>query len=337
MKKIITLSFAFLCFYQVTQACLNEYRVNSRGQVNDIYRGLPIFYRSFDLEFSRAYLKRFDLSKKETISYKHLSDAAVHLTRLGKYPQALELLQWLNKKFPNQYKIVANLGTLYEINGQLDSAYFYINQGMKLNAKSHYGSEWVHLSILKAKKAVKANPSWILYNNVLNLTSLRDTVAEHDYDKLNIFLTRIQHIVYQLEERIPFSKTPDVILANVLREVGDLLALHISIADASVAYEIGLHYDPKDQLRFKNRLAKLAESLKKHKTNPAESGYHFPDKSKYRKVNRKYLPAITTSQKIWKMLETNQGAFWFFLILSGIVGIFFIAYKTKKKGKLEDL
>jgi len=338
MKRIIILLGVFYFSYtHFTIACVNTYTVNLRGQANSMYLGLPIFYRAFDLEFSRDYLKRFDLSQRENISYKYLSDATVHLTRLGKYTQALDLLQWLNHKYPNKYKIVANLGTLYEINGQLDSAYLYIQKGMQLNAKSHYGSEWVHLSILKAKKAMKANSSWILYNNVLNMTHLRDTIAATDYDKLNIALTRIQHIVYQMEERIPFSKTPDVIVANVMREVGDLLALHASIGDAHLAYQIAQYYDPADQLRLQKRLMRLKPLLKKYDTDIPSLATHFPDEQHFFKLDRQALPTITTLQKVRKIWDANIGAVLFFLIIAGIAGVYFLFFRNRNKEKIEKL
>ncbi|OJJ18627.1 hypothetical protein BKI52_23750 [marine bacterium AO1-C] len=338
MKRVIILCCAcFLGYFNTSIGCENAYTVNLRGQYHAMYLGLPVFYRAFDLEFSRDYLRRFDLSQRENISYQHLSDAAVHLTRLGKYAKALDLLQWLNKKYPNKYKIVANLGTLYEINGQLDSAYYYIQKGMQLNAKSHYGSEWVHLSILKAKKAYQADPSWVLYNNVLNMTHLRDTIAEKDRDKLNIALTRIQHMVYQMEERIPFSKTPDVIVANVMREVGDLLALHASIGDAHLAYQIAQYYDPKDQLRLKNRLAKLKPLLKKYGAPLPSLAEHFPDEKHFFKLDRQSLPAVTTMQKVQKILEANVGVILFFLILAGIAGVYFLFFRNRNKAKIEKL
>lgn len=52
--------------------------------------------------------------------------------KLGKADVALEILKELNYHYPNEYKIVANLGTAYELNAELDSALKYIKKGIKL-------------------------------------------------------------------------------------------------------------------------------------------------------------------------------------------------------------
>jgi hypothetical protein len=39
----------------------------------------------------------------------------------------------LYSEHPDEYIIVANLGTIYELNSELDSAYFYIQKSIEIN------------------------------------------------------------------------------------------------------------------------------------------------------------------------------------------------------------
>tara|TARA_B110000046_G_C13024495_1_gene413104 strand:+ start:2444 stop:2677 length:234 start_codon:yes stop_codon:yes gene_type:complete len=61
-----------------------------------------------------------------------LSDYAVYLMKAGRVDESLAILKELNKNLPQEYQIAANLGTAYELNGELDSALFYINAESKL-------------------------------------------------------------------------------------------------------------------------------------------------------------------------------------------------------------
>lgn len=308
----------FIC--QTGNTCLNAYNINLRGQVADIYAGLPVFYRSFDKAFSRDFVSHYDLSKKESIHYEDLSDVAIHLARLGKYKKALELLIPLNKKYPNHYKIVANLGTLYELNGNIEQAYFYIKEGIRLNPESHAGSEWVHLAILQAKKQMRQNPGWILNHQVLRL-NLTDTVSQFS-EKHEAVLQKIRQISYQMEERIPFSPQPDLIVANIMNELGQLLATHISVVNAWTAYKIAEHYDPKNQLGIKGKAKKLLPLFKKYKTEIPNLAGHFPPQNKFWKVKRKKVNKVLSN--------TSKEPPWLVWLGVGLVFTIVISWVFKK-------
>lgn len=265
-------------------ACLNEYNVNARGQIYEMYEGLPIFYRSFDLAYSKEIVSRTDLTDGDNIDFKEFSDVGIHLARLGKYEQALDIFIWLNEKHKDEYRIVSNLGTLYELNGQVDSAYKYIEKGLKLNPDSHLGSEWVHLSILKAKKHIEEDSDWLLKNKVLNL-NLTDTIGLYTeaHDKVMLTIWQISH---QLEERIPFTPDSDLLLANVLLELGELLEIHVSIENAYVAYKMAAHYDRENKLGAKEKIKNIMPMFEKHGFNESVFEAHFPHESAYPEENK---------------------------------------------------
>lgn len=314
-------------FFAPASACLNEYNVNLRGETFEIYEGLPVFYRSFDKNYSSEFVKSVNLAHRDTIHFKKLSDVVVHLTKLGRFDEALGLAKWLNHKHPNEYQVVSNLGTLYEITGNLDSAYFYIHKGLKLNPDSHDGSEWVHLAILKAKKNIQQDPGWLLNNKVLNV-NVTDTVETYSDQQIAI-MDSIWQISFQMKERIPFTPDKDLLMASVMIELGEMLELHISIENAYVAYKIAEQYDPENILGAKRKIELLLPLFKKYGFKESVFQDHFPPESEYLKRKK------SGSDKV---LNDNKSAFswsWIYT-LTGIVSVLvilviFIAIRNRRK------
>lgn len=309
-------------------ACLNEYNVNARGQVYERYEGLPIFYRTFDLAHSQKIVDQIDLADTDDIDFKDFSDVGVHLARLGKYKEALDIFIWLNDKHKDEYRIVSNLGTLYELNGQIDSAYKYIEKGLKLNPDSHMGSEWVHLSILEAKKNIEKDGDWLLKNQVLNL-NLTDTVGLYTkaHDKIMLAIWQIGH---QLEERVPFTPDSDLLLANVLLELGELLEIHVSIENAYVAYKMAAHYDKENKLGAKEKIENLMPLFEKYGFKKSVFEEHFPPKGAYLQEKKDARQHEEFSQK---PEDEPIGTLYYFVAAACIVVLFgLVLFILKKRG-----
>ena len=274
---LLLLSFIIQSFGCLNEG--NEYNVNLRGQTFEEYQGFPVFYRSFDIEYSQNFISTIDLKYMDTINPILLADYAVHLTKLRKYKEALNLLEWLNEEYPDEYQITTNLGTLYELNGNVTLAQKFIKKGIELNQESHNGSEWFHVAVLAAKKKIETDPDWLLTNNVLNL-NLTDTVEAYSDSQYDI-LYKIWDIEYQLKERIPFTPDKDLLIANILNELGDMLKLHVSIKNAYVAYRMALEYDPEDRYQIKAKLEDLLPTFKKFEFKESVFLEHFPPKEEY--------------------------------------------------------
>ncbi|MGD9563231.1 MAG: tetratricopeptide repeat protein [Pyrinomonadaceae bacterium] len=154
---------------------------------------------------------------------------AVVLIHLGRTKEALELLKKIEKKKPGSYYVAANLGTAYELLGDNKKAYTWIAEGMKRNPDSHFGTEWLHLKILKAKQAIENDPQWMDKNSVLGI----------DWKLINGDLSRVQisddrkvvhdaeavrkAIEYQLHERTEFVKPTDPTVASLLYDLSHLV------------------------------------------------------------------------------------------------------------------
>jgi tetratricopeptide (TPR) repeat protein len=259
LKKIFFLSALFL---QTTSliACLNEHHVDKQGR--EMYDTLLRYY---NLTHSRFYKNhnRVEIEQKiamllaekpvkELEILSNRNNLAVNYIKLGKLDEAENLLNGLLEKFPEEYSVIINLGTLYELRGENKKALKYIKKAMAINPASHAASEWFHVRILEFK--LRGLPvSEIRKEDILKLHLLkadRELIAGH--------------INYQLEERIPFTPAPDPLMAKVLQEFGDFLADSLSISGAYVIYEIGMDYDKANLYKMKEKREALIPYFTKY-------------------------------------------------------------------------
>jgi tetratricopeptide (TPR) repeat protein len=248
MKRILLVCFTFL-YLNTTYACLNYYYgIDRQGHLHETSDFSKGFHANFDRKTTITLLKKLEDKLEKQHHYMLLSDYAVGLMKLGKYKEAQVILQELYNYYPEDYKIAANLGTAYELNGDPASALTYIRRGIGLNPDEHEGSEWVHVQILETKLALQKDPSYLQSHTVLEL----DPEKEKNEDVC-------RHISIQVRERFPFSPGPDPIMADLLTDLGDCYANLYSVEYARAVYEIAREYygDKSPQL-----LAKITEMKK---------------------------------------------------------------------------
>jgi len=233
MKKFL---FLFLLIFNIpaSHACLNYYySIDNSGHFHDgeeleLRKAFNTNFNTVRLEKS---LKQLQAKLKTSKDYKVLSDYAVVLLKAGKTAVALDILEQLSLKHPDDYQIAANLGTAYELSGNNEKALEYIKRGIELNPNSHGGSEWVHVKLLEVKLKLAKNPAYLDSMTVLNLT---------DKQKKDVKVR--DQLMIQLRERFPFCKGPDPIMASLFIDLGDCYANTASIEFAKAAYEIAKHY-----------------------------------------------------------------------------------------------
>ncbi len=233
--------FIFLVFVMSffnAKACLNYYysidkngHLHSIGNSEHLTLNLSHFNKNFNKEKQVSSLHKHEKKLASTHSYKNLSDYSVTLLKLGKNKEALQLLIELYKYFPKEYNILANLGTAYELNNKADSALKYINIGLKLNPSGHEKSEWVHIKILETKLNLQKDNFYLQKNSVLQLS---------EKQKLDTLIRK--QIKIQVQERFPFSPSPDPIMASIFVDLGDCFANTYSIEYARVLYQIASEY-----------------------------------------------------------------------------------------------
>lgn len=235
MKKIIFILILCFAFSVSSNACLNYYytldkegHLHSAGEGTDLLRP---FNKNFNTELIVSKMVKLETKMKLEHSYMLLSDYSVSLLKLGKTKEALEILDELYFHYPNEYKIASNLGTAYELNGQVDSALKYIKRGLQLNPNDHGGSEWIHVRILETKLNLAKDSVWLKTHTVLQLSEKQktDTLVQ-------------KQILIQVQERFPFCKGQDPIMASLFEDMGDISANLNSIEYAKVFYQIAKEY-----------------------------------------------------------------------------------------------
>jgi tetratricopeptide (TPR) repeat protein len=272
MKNLLAILFLCFAFALPSTACLNYYytldeegHLHFAGEDEDL---LKPFHKNFKQEFIVSKMEKLETKMKKDHSYMLLSDYAVCLMKLGKTKEALEILVELSANYPNEYKIASNLGTAYELNGEVDSALKYIRRGLQLNPNDHAGSEWVHVKILETKKKLVADSTWLKTRTVLGLSEKQkqDSVVQ-------------KQILIQLQERFPFSPGPDAIMASLFVDLGDISANRNSIEYAKVFYQIAKEY-------YGDRSKALADKVKEMQKLSDKYAAIRPERKRYTEKER---------------------------------------------------
>jgi tetratricopeptide (TPR) repeat protein len=208
-----------------------------------------------------------DEIKKGFNIFQDENDRALTFMRVGEYKKALEILQRLEKEKPDEYNIVANLGTLYELTGENEKALAYIKKAVKLDDQSHHGSEWFHIQVLEAKLSGKNNDWWQTHR-VLDLSSPGKEPE-----------TMMSDITYQLKERIPFTPKPDIMMASILDQSGDYFKDHSKEQHAWILYKIAAMYDKDSSFPHRAKLLTLEDHFAKNNTRIPDLSWHYMKKS----------------------------------------------------------
>ena len=276
MYKFLFLFIVVLCSFG-SIACINEYEhahehehyyggfddadiIPNVEQIrSDIHRRISdttYFYENFKMGYDDSLIQ--------------LSDYASLLVYAGHLERAKVLFQRIEKLWPDQYTTASNLGTVYELLGQPDSALIWITKGYQLNPGSHEESEWVHIKILKYKVAGD---------------SITKGMFGMDYDyserpPLASDLTLYQFsnaLLHQLRERLYFIDPPNEILAQMYFDLGQSLALqyHFNNADSlfQIARTFGFNTDQVaiaianiEKLQLKEKDENVAIALQKQRS-----------------------------------------------------------------------
>jgi tetratricopeptide (TPR) repeat protein len=251
-------------------ACLNEEHITKSGKSS--VDGFSLhdlqFYKTHDKATLELALKNL-LSEKEVTPTDILAtknSIAVTLIKLGRFVEAEDILNELLKKYPENYSVTINLGTLYELQGKNAKALQFINKAVAINPDSHSGSEWFHIKILEYKLK-NIDESNISTQNILTLYNIKKTPSEIAYE-----------VGYQLQERIPFTPAPNILIAKVMQELGDYLADSISLSGAYVIYEIAMDYDRQNVLKLSKSRDALIPYLKKYGEKIPQTGIYYIDR-----------------------------------------------------------
>lgn len=218
-------------------ACINEYRTRITGEV--VY-GRPVSGKVSVQEMDTLELQkqadRLLLAYHRTDSIEYFSDYAAALIYLGEYQKAKQIYHQIESETPNLYTTASNLGTIYELIGQPDSALFWIKKSMVLNNESHGGSEWIHVKILEFKLAEFKDYQL----SILGLNFGNDSIPSNpeNYNLEEMYA----HLWHQLKERSNFVKPKNEIVGNLYFDFGNIGAQHRDMETALESYAAAKEY-----------------------------------------------------------------------------------------------
>jgi len=244
MRYILTFLLLLLS-YSTGFSCYNEYyALDAKGHFHQIEMDRIKFPQYFDQRSIEKQLISLEQKLKKSTDFKLLSDYGLHLVQAGKVKEALVIFEKMAELHPNEYSIIANLGTTYELSGQNEKALEYIRKGIQINPNSHGGSEWIHVKILEAKIALEKDPGYLSNHTVLNLNS-NQKQSQKVFDQLYI----------QLQERVPFSpKETNPIMADLFIDLGDYYFETISFEHAKAFYQIAKLYYKSERLDIDQKI-----------------------------------------------------------------------------------
>lgn len=242
---IRSFTFLFLLTFSYTSfACINEIRALLSGQHtqggmwdDDVPIGRDHTEDDAKAHFNEQ-LNYLDSVWKADKKIDDYSDYGVYLIYLGRYKEAKEIYQQIEKDHPGRYSTAANIGTIYELLGQNDSALYWIKRAIQIDPTSHLESEWLHAKILEAKinGDHSVTSQFLIGASFGNDVKPQTTLNDNELNKLR------QAMFYQLEERMSFIKPEDKIVGLLLFELGNITALTRDVTIALRIYDKAVEY-----------------------------------------------------------------------------------------------
>lgn len=252
--KLLTI-FLFMFLGQTGQCCINEYRTLLSGDLvyTDAGNVAPIGrFNANNKPYLLEKLHEADSIYMLTGKLEDYSDLGSMLVYTGQYLKAKQIFQDIEQKTPGLYQTAANLGTVYELLGQNDSALYWIKKAVEINPNSHRGSEWIHIKILEAKIKANGDEKYLWKHSILSLDFGDDKIP---VNKNNIDLESLRaHLYDQLNERMSFIKPKDPIVAQLLFDLGNVCALTRDATSGLQIYQSAKEYGYTSDL-FDKRLS----------------------------------------------------------------------------------
>lgn len=225
-------------------SCINTYltRLDGTSLISQSDGTAKFYPKKHSISYWKKKSRDLLLDYRRTDSIEYYSDYGVALILLREYNKAKRVFLAIEKQKPDLYITASNLGTLYELTGNVDSALYWIRKSVHIFPDSHEGSEWIHIRILefKLKKHKHYNRSVLQLN--FGREAKPGNPQHYDLRKLE------SHLRHQLKERINFIPAPDPIIANLYFDYGNIIAQEASVEHALTYYKEAKRYGYKDEM-----------------------------------------------------------------------------------------
>ena len=242
MKKKLIKLLLILLFPSLIQACLWLEGTTIDGTYYKTFGDESI--SSMFLKMSQAmtpqqnFKNKFYRENNQTVEY-----IALYQIMKGEYQQGIEKLLKIESQSPNLYSTASNLGTAYELQGNIPLAIKWIKEGIKRDAQSHYGTEWLHLLILETKLELENNPNLLKNSHILNLPSTFNKRTPISIKGKDYTIDSIRDaLFYQLKERMIFVKPQDKVVADLLYTFAKIEEQTTVVEEASILMDMAEKY-----------------------------------------------------------------------------------------------
>ena len=252
MRKRLIILFSLLASLAVptpqTLACVNDYVTNRKA----IVASRSVIADLTKVELIEPWTTRRDRLRKAVEAggdFKVQNDLASALMHTGDPNAAVQILEEIERTNPGLYRTASNLGTAYELAGDPKKALEWIRRGIERNPESHESSEWLHVTILEKKVSgteISKEPGASLLG--LNFSNDSKPMLPTTFPAGNsgdpLTLDQVEAALkYQLRERLQFVNPPDEIVASLLFDLGNIIALKPEgIGMAQGTYELASNY-----------------------------------------------------------------------------------------------
>ena len=265
-------------------ACLNETGTNRLGQT--VYPGDYVgenlrnaLGKPYDKAELRTWARPIIAAAKQDPSYENLNDLAVVLVRYGNPRQAVDLLQFVERKSPGHFETAANLGTALEVAGRDADALRWIREGIRRNPKDHGGTEWLHVRILEAKLAMVSGRPTTGLDKVLGLDFGAAAMPRrparlplgNDGKPVSLFGLAIA-LRLQLWERMTLVSAPDPVVASLVFDWANLELDAGVVENSVVLFDFARAYGFPDRALLAARRTQAEQILAAAKGKPSVPG-----------------------------------------------------------------
>jgi tetratricopeptide (TPR) repeat protein len=262
MRRLLSF-IVILCFYQNTHACLNLFGIDSSGHRHHIEHRF-IDNISFNQKYIREKAKQHaKMIEAGQVTYKEISDYGAYLLMAGQSAEGLYIFKQLIQKYPSDYTVNANLGVAYELNGNLDSALFYVKKAVSIDPRSHRGSEHVHIQFLEVKKELATSSNVIPSKKILDINFKSDGPGAVN--------STLQHALYQLNERLPFTLGVEPAMGWMFTEMGDGY-MNQSVYRAYFCYQLAVYFHPMLLEQIKPKMEKAKKTWEEYAARERAAG-----------------------------------------------------------------
>lgn len=112
-------------------------------------------------DYEEAAAKLEKLAGQRKLTADEAADLGALYVRLGEVGRAIEILRAAEREFPNHFRIFANLGTAWQLQGDLAQAAAYLQQAARLAPGNRQKAEEAHLKLVRLRQAEGKNADGI--------------------------------------------------------------------------------------------------------------------------------------------------------------------------------